>query len=86
MCKSYEPNELCNLFSAAGSVHHVHHCFSKDQCYNVKLPVEVQRAMSFSDEALLYVNGKRFVLPQGRAEVTLLTYLRGELNLYSRNV
>lgn len=36
--------------------------------------------MTISDEALLYVNGKRFVLPQGRAEVTLLTYLR-ELGL-----
>lgn len=30
-----------------------------------------------SDAPLLYVNGKRLVLPPGRAEVTLLTYLRG---------
>lgn len=29
-------------------------------------------------EALCYINGKRYVLPEGRAEVTLLTYLRGE--------
>ena len=35
--------------------------------------------MSCTDnEAIAYINGKRFVLPPGRGEVTLLTFLRGE--------
>ena len=29
-------------------------------------------------EPIVYINGKRHVLPLGRAEVTLLQYLRGE--------
>ncbi len=30
-------------------------------------------------EPIAYINGKRFSLPTGRAEVTLLQYLRGAL-------
>lgn len=30
-------------------------------------------------QAIAYINGKLHKLPQGRAEVTLLTYLRGAL-------
>lgn len=33
------------------------------------------------DVPVAYVNGKRYELPQGRAEVTLLTYLRGAVPL-----
>lgn len=37
-----------------------------------------QRAMEGQDASpLLYVNGKRYVMPAGKAEVTLLAYLRG---------
>lgn len=38
------------------------------------LPEELQRP----GEAVCYINGKRHVLPPGRAEATLLQYLRGE--------
>lgn len=31
-----------------------------------------------ADQPIAYVNGKRHVLPQGRAEATLLQWLRGE--------
>ena len=37
-----------------------------------------QRAMEGQDASpILYVNGKRHVMPQGKAEQTLLAYLRG---------
>lgn len=34
-----------------------------------------------SPELITYVNGKRHQLPKGRAETTLLQYLRGKLLL-----
>lgn len=30
-------------------------------------------------EAIIYINGKRYVLPAGRGEATLLTFLRGKV-------
>ena len=30
-----------------------------------------------ADEPIVYVNGKRHILPEGNAETTLLQYLRG---------
>lgn len=34
-----------------------------------------------ADQPIAYVNGKRHVLPAGRAEATLLQWLRGEIAL-----
>ena len=34
--------------------------------------------MASTMEPVAYINGKRFILPPGRGEVTLLTFLRGE--------
>jgi hypothetical protein len=39
--------------------------------------------LGFADDAkpICYVNGKRYSLPMGRGEATLLQWLRGELAL-----
>jgi hypothetical protein len=34
-----------------------------------------------ADQPIAYVNGKRHILPAGRAEATLLQWLRGEISL-----
>lgn len=31
-----------------------------------------------AQEPIIYVNGRRYALPEGRGEVTLLSYLRGK--------
>lgn len=36
------------------------------------------------DDLFCYVNGKRFILPRGRGECTLLEYLRGRSNVSVR--
>jgi hypothetical protein len=45
---------------------------------------ELARAACSS--GICYINGKRHVLPSGRGDVTLLTYLRGELLPYQVHV
>lgn len=42
--------------------------------------------LGFADDAkpICYVDGKRYSLPMGRGETTLLQWLRGELALLSR--
>lgn len=40
--------------------------------------------MENSVEPIIYVNGKRYVLPPHRAEVALLSYLRGEITARSQ--
>ena len=43
-----------------------------DTTHHMVGPVEM------SSEAIAYINGKRYELPAGRGEVTLLQFLRGE--------
>ena len=38
-------------------------------------------ALSGPDQPIVYVNGKRYELPEGKAETTLLQYLRGTTSL-----
>jgi hypothetical protein len=42
--------------------------------------------LGFADDAkpICFVNGKRYSLPMGRGEATLLQWLRGELALHLR--
>jgi hypothetical protein len=42
--------------------------------------------LGFADDAkpICFVNGKRYTLPMGRGEATLLQWLRGELALHLR--
>jgi hypothetical protein len=58
-----------------------HCCRTQSHSFHSKHPLfgalSTMEAGADPAEAIVYVNGKRHVLPQGRAEATLLQYLRG---------